>query len=87
MEQWQLVGLITRRSQVRVLPPLPKLRFRSYIEFLVLLSIMDPIAKKRLILIYIFVLLLFAFMTFYATDVINEANSNKLQATVSTQRT
>jgi len=48
---------------------------------------MDPIAKKRLILIYIFVLLLFAFMTFYATDVINEANSNKLQATVSTQRT
>ena len=24
MEQWQLVGLITQRSQVRVLPPLPK---------------------------------------------------------------
>jgi hypothetical protein len=23
VEQWQLVGLITRRSQVRVLPPLP----------------------------------------------------------------
>jgi hypothetical protein len=26
VEQWQLVGLITRRSQVRVLPPLPKKR-------------------------------------------------------------
>ncbi len=24
MEQWQLVGLITRRSQVRILPPLPR---------------------------------------------------------------
>ena len=24
VEQWQLVGLITRRSQVQVLPPLPK---------------------------------------------------------------
>ena len=23
VEQWQLVGLITRRSQVRILPPLP----------------------------------------------------------------
>jgi hypothetical protein len=23
VEQWQLVGLITRRSQVQVLPPLP----------------------------------------------------------------
>jgi len=54
---------------------------------LVLLSIMGPIAKRRLILIYIFVLLLFAFMTCYATEVINEANSNKLRATVSTQRT
>ena len=25
VEQWQLVGLITRRSQVQILPPLPKI--------------------------------------------------------------
>ena len=28
MEQWQLVGLITRRSLVRVQPPLPKTRHK-----------------------------------------------------------
>ena len=29
MEQWQLVGLITQRSQVRVLPPLPILSLKA----------------------------------------------------------
>jgi hypothetical protein len=28
---WQLVGLITRRSQVQILPPQPSLEFKSYI--------------------------------------------------------
>ncbi len=37
VEQWQLVGLITRRSQVQILPPLPKIEakmsvFRVYIS-------------------------------------------------------
>ena len=29
VEQWQLVGLITQRSQVRVLPPLPSLKIQD----------------------------------------------------------
>ena len=29
VEQWQLVGLITQRSQVRILPPLPRRRLPS----------------------------------------------------------
>ena len=87
VEQWQLVGLITRRSQVRVLPPLPKLLFRSYVNYLVLLEIMGSIDKRELILIYILVLLIFAFMTSYATGVINEANFQKQQGIVSTQQT
>ncbi len=28
VEQWQLVGLITQRSEVRILPPLPRLKHR-----------------------------------------------------------
>jgi len=48
---------------------------------------MGSIAKRRLILIYIFVVLLFAFMTCYATDVIDEANFQKQQGTVSTRQT
>ena len=29
VEQWQLVGLITRRSQVRILPPLPTFKAKK----------------------------------------------------------
>ena len=46
VEQWQLVGLITRRSQVQILPPLPKNEakmpvLRVYIRraFLILLTV------------------------------------------------
>jgi hypothetical protein len=31
VEQWQLVGLITQRSEVRILPPLPKHFFLSFV--------------------------------------------------------
>ena len=38
VEQWQLVGLITRRSQVRVLPPLPDIKKTADAVFFVLLG-------------------------------------------------
>ncbi len=34
VEQWQLVGLITRRSMVRIHPPLPNKKRRQELMFL-----------------------------------------------------
>ena len=39
VEQWQLVGLITRRSMVRIHPPLPNLKKRQEHQFLPLLFV------------------------------------------------
>ena len=50
VEQWQLVGLITQRSEVRILPPLPRDCERSLdtLSTVVLCLTLHPVATVRL---------------------------------------
>ena len=47
VEQRQLVGLITRRSEVRILPPLPTIRMAEAILFSFLLSLLKRVSTTR----------------------------------------
>jgi hypothetical protein len=58
VEQWQLVGLITRRSQVQILPPLPK---NEYLK---------PVLKKTGFF-FLHVTIMFVDLRFYELMLLN----------------